>query len=81
MFRHLTIALALLLLFMAAEVVAGLSASSLALISDAGHMLTEAGAVALSLVAMWPHVLFSVFLWLLNGYRERPPQKAVEPPL
>ncbi|WP_245651882.1 cation diffusion facilitator family transporter [Streptosporangium amethystogenes] len=50
--RYLAAALALLLAFMAAEVVIGLAANSIALISDAGHMLTDAGAIALALVAM-----------------------------
>src|SRR6201996_1168571 len=36
---------------MAVEVVAGVLASSLALLSDAGHMLTDAAALALSLAA------------------------------
>jgi cobalt-zinc-cadmium efflux system protein len=36
---------------MAAEVVAGILASSLALLSDAAHMLTDAGAIALALFA------------------------------
>lgn len=49
--RRLAIALALILGFMAAEVVAGIVASSLALLSDAAHMLTDAAAIALSLVA------------------------------
>jgi cobalt-zinc-cadmium efflux system protein len=49
--RRLWIALALILGFMAVEVVAGLLASSLALLSDAAHMLTDAGAIALALVA------------------------------
>ena len=44
-------ALALIAAFMAAEVVAGILASSLALLSDAAHMLTDAGALALSLAA------------------------------
>jgi cobalt-zinc-cadmium efflux system protein len=44
-------ALALILVFMAAEVVTGIEASSLALLSDAAHMLTDAAALALSLVA------------------------------
>src|SRR5581483_5136020 len=44
-------ALALIVAFMVAEVVAGILASSLALLSDAAHMLTDAGALALSLVA------------------------------
>jgi cobalt-zinc-cadmium efflux system protein len=37
---------------MAVEIVAGLLASSLALLSDAGHMLGDAGALALALVAL-----------------------------
>src|SRR5215212_2237085 len=50
--RYLAIALALLVGFMLVEVVVGFIASSLALISDAGHMLTDAGAIALALVTM-----------------------------
>jgi len=49
--RALGVALALILCFMAAEVVAALVASSLALLSDAAHMLTDAAALALSLAA------------------------------
>ena len=49
--RRLTLALALILGLMAAEVVAGILASSLALLSDAAHMLTDAGAIALALFA------------------------------
>lgn len=49
--RALTAALAILLAFMAVEVVAGILAGSLALLSDAGHMLTDAAALGLSLVA------------------------------
>ena len=45
-------ALALILGFMALEVAVGILASSLALISDAGHMLTDAGAIGFALVAM-----------------------------
>lgn len=50
--RWLRLALAALVAFMLVEVVIGILASSLALISDAGHMLTDAGAIALSLFAM-----------------------------
>jgi cobalt-zinc-cadmium efflux system protein len=50
--RRLASALALIVAFMAAEVVAGIIASSLALISDAGHMLTDAVAIALALAAL-----------------------------
>jgi cobalt-zinc-cadmium efflux system protein len=49
--RSIALALGLVLAFMAVEVVAGLLASSLALLSDAAHMLTDAGALALALVA------------------------------
>jgi cobalt-zinc-cadmium efflux system protein len=49
--RWLGVALALILAFMAVEVVAGLLAGSLALLSDAAHMLTDAGSIALALVA------------------------------
>jgi cobalt-zinc-cadmium efflux system protein len=48
--RWLLGALALILAFMAGEVVAGLVANSLALISDAAHMLTDAASIALVLV-------------------------------
>lgn len=48
----LAIALALLLGFMVFEVILGIAAKSLALLSDAAHMLTDAGAIALALVAI-----------------------------
>jgi cobalt-zinc-cadmium efflux system protein len=50
--RYLTIAFLLIVGFMAFEVVAGILAHSLALLSDAAHMLTDAGALALSLVVV-----------------------------
>jgi cobalt-zinc-cadmium efflux system protein len=49
--RALKVSLALIVLFMAGEVTAGVLASSLALLSDAAHMLTDAAALALSLAA------------------------------
>jgi cobalt-zinc-cadmium efflux system protein len=49
---RLTGALALILAFMAAEVAAAVIAHSLALLSDAAHMLTDAAALGFSLVAM-----------------------------
>jgi cobalt-zinc-cadmium efflux system protein len=49
--RAISIALALILAFMGAEVAAGLVAGSLALLADAGHMLTDAAALAAALVA------------------------------
>jgi cobalt-zinc-cadmium efflux system protein len=48
---RLAVALGLLLALMAGEIVAGVLAHSLALLSDAAHMLTDAGALALALVA------------------------------
>ena len=48
----LTIALTLIVGFMLFEIVAGAVVHSLALLSDAAHMLTDAGAIALSLVAI-----------------------------
>ncbi|MBA3420880.1 MAG: cation transporter [Thermoleophilaceae bacterium] len=50
--RRLALALALILAFMGVEVVVGIAASSLALLADAAHMLTDAGAIGFALVAM-----------------------------
>jgi cobalt-zinc-cadmium efflux system protein len=49
--RWLSVALGLILAFMVVEVVAGFLADSLALLSDAAHMLTDAGSIGLALVA------------------------------
>jgi len=49
--RWLAAAGALIVAFMAGEVVAGVLAHSLALISDAAHMLTDAASIALALIA------------------------------
>jgi cobalt-zinc-cadmium efflux system protein len=49
---RLWIALALILGLMAGEVIAGILANSLALLSDAAHMLTDAAAIAVSLLAL-----------------------------
>lgn len=51
--RSLTIALALTIVYMLAEVVGGLASQSLALLADAGHMVTDAVAVGLALLAIW----------------------------
>ncbi|MEU8135855.1 cation diffusion facilitator family transporter [Streptodolium elevatio] len=50
--RYLTAALVLIGGYMAVEVVVGVMAQSLALITDAGHMLTDAVSIVLALVAM-----------------------------
>lgn len=50
--RRLAAALALIVAFMAVEVAAAVVAHSLALLSDAGHMLTDAAAIGFSLLAL-----------------------------
>jgi len=50
--RPLKITLGLVLVIMAVEIVGGILSNSLALISDAGHMLTDALALGLSLFAI-----------------------------
>jgi len=51
--RALRIALVATATFLVAEVVGGLVSNSLALLADAGHMLTDVGALALSLFVAW----------------------------
>ena len=51
--RSLRIALALTATFLIAEVIGGFLSNSLALLADAGHMLTDVGALALSLFVAW----------------------------
>ena len=50
--RPIVITLALVVLYMGLEVVGGVVSGSLALLADAGHMLSDAGALALTLFAM-----------------------------
>lgn len=50
--RRLGIVLGLVLLYMAAEVIGGLLTNSLALLSDAGHMLSDAASLGLALFAL-----------------------------
>ena len=51
--RKLRIALALTGVFFIAELVGGLLSNSLALLADAGHMLTDVAALALALFVAW----------------------------
>ena len=51
--RSLTVALVLTFSYILVELVGGLVANSLALLADAGHLLTDAAALALALLAMW----------------------------
>lgn len=77
--RRLSIALAITALFLVAEVVGGLLSNSLALLADAAHMLTDVGALALSLFVAWfsrqpatPQKTYGYLRWeilaaLING--------------
>jgi cobalt-zinc-cadmium efflux system protein len=49
--RYLAVALGLIVAFLAFEITAGVVGHSLTLLADAGHMLTDVGALAASLVA------------------------------
>jgi cobalt-zinc-cadmium efflux system protein len=51
--RRLAVSLGLTAAIMVAEAVGGWASGSLALISDAGHMLTDVAALGLALVAAW----------------------------
>lgn len=51
--RRLAVTLVLIAVFMVAEFVGGWWTGSLALIADAGHMLSDAAALAMSLFAAW----------------------------
>jgi cobalt-zinc-cadmium efflux system protein len=67
--RLLALALGVLSVFMMAEVVLGILASSLALIADAGHMLTDASALALALFAAWAAALPARGRWTFGFAR------------
>ena len=51
--RSLILALVLISTYMVAEIIGGVISGSLALLADAGHMLTDAAAIVMALVAMW----------------------------
>ena len=51
--RQLKITLALTASYLVAEVIGGLLSGSLALLADAGHMLSDVAALALTLFAFW----------------------------
>ncbi len=77
--RGLRLALALTAVFLVAEVIGGLVSHSLALLADAGHMLTDVAALGLSLFVAWfsqqpetPEKTYGYLRWeilaaLLNG--------------
>lgn len=51
--RKLLIAVALCVLFMSIEVVGGIKANSLAILTDAAHLLSDVAAFAISLFSLW----------------------------
>ena len=51
--KSLIISLVLISSFMVAEVIGGILSGSLALLADAGHMITDAMAIGLALLALW----------------------------
>jgi cobalt-zinc-cadmium efflux system protein len=51
--QRLSVVLGLTIAFMVVEVIGGLLSGSLALLADAGHMLTDAGALGLSWLSAW----------------------------
>jgi cobalt-zinc-cadmium efflux system protein len=51
--QRLIVVLALTITYMIAEVVGGIMTNSLALLSDAGHMLSDVAALVLALAALW----------------------------
>jgi cobalt-zinc-cadmium efflux system protein len=77
--RALRIALALTLVLLVAEAIGGWISNSLALLADAGHVLTDAGALGLSLFVAWfcrqpgtPEKTYGYLRWeilaaLING--------------
>jgi cobalt-zinc-cadmium efflux system protein len=77
--RGLRLALIITAAFFFAEVVGGVVSNSLALLADAGHMLTDVGALALSLFVAWfsrqparPEKTYGYLRWeilaaLMNG--------------
>jgi cobalt-zinc-cadmium efflux system protein len=77
--KALRLALAITAAFMFIEIAGGFLSGSLALLADAGHMITDAAALALSLFAFWlssrPRTVtrtfgwhrFEIFAALLNG--------------
>jgi cobalt-zinc-cadmium efflux system protein len=51
--KRLTLVLSITAIFMIVELAGGLLANSLALVADAAHMLTDVGALGLSLFVLW----------------------------
>ena len=51
--RKLLIAVALCLIFMSVEVIGGIKANSLAILTDAAHLLSDVAAFAISLFSLW----------------------------
>ncbi|MGH3267113.1 MAG: cation diffusion facilitator family transporter, partial [Trebonia sp.] len=67
--RYLTLALGLLVAFLSTEVVVAVLSGSLALLSDAGHMLSDVGAVGASLWAIRLAALPAAGAWTFGWKR------------
>jgi len=51
--KRLAVTLVLVVAYMVAEIVGGILTGSLALLADAGHMISDAGSLGLALFALW----------------------------
>ncbi|XP_070698689.1 proton-coupled zinc antiporter SLC30A2-like [Pempheris klunzingeri] len=65
--RKLFMACSVSLVFMAAEVIGGYAAHSLAIMTDAAHLLTDFGSIVISIFSLWissrPHTHSMTFGW------------------
>ncbi|KAM7403506.1 hypothetical protein PAMA_004120 [Pampus argenteus] len=66
--RKLAVACAVSLVFMTGEVIGGYAAHSLAIMTDAAHLLTDFGSIMISIFSLWissrPHTQTMTFGWL-----------------
>ncbi|KAM7376246.1 hypothetical protein PAMP_005989 [Pampus punctatissimus] len=66
--RKLVVACAVSLVFMTGEVIGGYAAHSLAIMTDAAHLLTDFGSIMISIFSLWissrPHTQTMTFGWL-----------------
>ena len=71
--RRLALVLGLVLLYMLAEVAGGLLSGSLALLADAGHMFSDAAALALSTATTSAVAVTMDLAWTCARQETRPP--------
>lgn len=51
--RKLWVVVVICFIFMAAEIVGGIMSDSLAILTDAAHMLSDVGGFAISILSIW----------------------------